>query len=171
MYIRYLITEFNLISAIVDGLMIGANMFDQNSTSGGKQEFRTVVPKEQILDHTKISQDKIHAPFAFHMKSIPMTPFYPETLETGSENINHLAGYIIGDFDTVELPVWKCDNDTIIGDVLSCMLVSALNGNLQLATAYLRSSQLLMSINRTTPLSYIDSDDLQKVREVSLNRL
>lgn len=178
MYIRYLINQYDHSETIRDGLMQGANMFHQNFLTGTKQIYKTIVNNEQVLDHTKITQDKIHGPFAFVMRQLHLTgfdeeniTFDEETLALSNYGIHHLGGYVIGDFTTLELPVWKRDEDTIIGDVLSCMLISALSGDLSLATSYLRGAQLFMNLNQSTPLSFIQANDLSVSKQVSLNRL
>ena len=178
MYIRYLINQYDHSDTIRDGLMQGANMFHQNFLTGTKQIYKTIVNNEQVLDHTKITQDKVHGPFAFVMRQLHLTgfdealiTFDEETLALANYGIHHLGGYVVGDFTTLELPLWKCDEDTIIGDILSCVLVSALSGDLSLAMSYLRSAQLFMSINQSTPLSFIQANDLSVSKQVSLNRL
>jgi len=171
MYIKYLINSLNVADGIGNSLIYGGNMFDQNYISGVTQEYITISNKEQILDHTKITQDKIHGPFAFVMRPLHLTGF--DELELTNENygVHHLGGYVIGDFTTLELPVWKYNNITLVGDMLACMLYTALNSQLQLATAYLRSAQLIMSINRKEPMSYVEANDLSKIRQISLNIL
>jgi len=170
MYVKYLINQYNLATGLSDSLIAGGNMFDQNTSSGDTQEYATIANKEFVIDHTKIAQDKIHGPLAFPLRILHLTEF--DTVELTNENyaIHIIGNCLVGNFTTVEMPIWKHENITIIGDLFSCVLMSALYSNLQLATAYLRSAQLLMSINRKDPLEYIQANELSKERQISLNR-
>lgn len=171
MYDRYILNSLNVPDSIGQSLMNGGNMFYRNYTTGTKQEYTTIQNKAQILDHTKITQDLIHGPFAFIMRPLHLTGFDEAELSNENYSIHHIGGYVFGNFDSLELPVWKYSNNTMTGDLLGSMLYSALTGNMQLAMAYLRSAQLFMSINKSSPVAEVQADDLKLSRQISLNRL
>lgn len=171
MYDKYLLNSLNVPDLIGQSLMSGANMFYENYLTGNKQEFVTVAKGSYVEDVFKVTQDKVHGPFAYILRPLHLSMFNTETLESSNPGIQHVGQCLVGDFNIIEMPIWKHNNNTIVGDIIASMFYSAMNGNLQLATAYLRSSQLFMSINKSLALTEIHSDDLKINRQISLNRL
>lgn len=171
MYVNYITQSLGISNKIASDLMSGSNMFDQNFINGSTQEYDTFSNGDLVSRHDILTQDLVHGPFAFALRPLHLTGFNVETFKNENYAIHHAGGRLFGNFTEVEIPIWNCDNPTVYGDVVSAMFIHAVNGNLQLATAMLRASQLLSSLNTNIPLTHIDAEESQAVRQISLNRL